>query len=289
MENNSNITSIIINTINTILQNLFSSIDNNLYEVLDDITFISSDIIYDSFFEKILGTSSSNGILLIANSLLFGFILYYSIRYLFSHFTYSQIESPNQFIVKCIIFCICINSSYFFIETLLNIVSNITLLIRGIGENLLHTNICFSELILNINNYFDNNSNIDIFSLDGIIKTTLSMSLLSLVFTYSFRYIMLKIFILLTPFAFLSLILYNTSWFFKAWSRNIFSLLFIQIIVSIVLLLLFTIDFSSEDLISKFIYIGAINSLIKANSFVRDFIGGVSTDFPQTVNKFLKK
>ena len=82
MENYSNITATIIETINTILQNLFSSIDNNLYAILDDITFISSDIINDSYFEKILGTSSSNGILLIANSLLFGFVLYYSLKYL---------------------------------------------------------------------------------------------------------------------------------------------------------------------------------------------------------------
>lgn len=289
MENNSNITTTIINTINTILQNLFSSIDNHLYEVLDDITFISSDIIYDSFFEKILGTSSSNGILLIANSLLFGFILYYSIKYLFSHFTYHQIESPMQFIFKCILFCICINASYFIIELILNLVSTITLLIRGIGEDLFHTSICFSELILNINNFFGNDSNIDIFSLDGIIKATLSMSLLTLVFSYSFRYVMVKVFILLTPFAFLSLLLYNTSWFFKAWARNLFSLLFIQIIVSIVLLLLFSIDFSSGNLITKFIYIGAINSLIRANSFVREFIGGVSTTFSQNVDKFFKK
>lgn len=289
MENNSNITTTIINTINTILQNLFSSIDNHLYEVLDDITFISSDIINDSFFEKILGTSSSNGILLIANSLLFGFILYYSIKYLFSHFTFHQIESPMQFIFKCILFCICVNASYFMMELLLNFVSNITLSIRGIGEDLFHTNICFSELILNINHFFDNQSNIDIFSLDGIIKTTLTMSLLTLVFSYSFRYVMVKVFILLTPFAFLSLLLYNTSWFFKAWIRNLFSLLFIQIIVSIVLLLLFSIDFSSGDLITKFIYIGAINSLIRANSFVREFIGGVSTTLSQNVNNYFKK
>ena len=33
MENAKNITQIIIETINTILQNLFSSIDNNLYEI----------------------------------------------------------------------------------------------------------------------------------------------------------------------------------------------------------------------------------------------------------------
>lgn len=73
MENNSNITTIIMESINTILGNLFSSIDTNVYDVLDDITFISSDIIHDSFFEKILGTSASNGILLISNALLFGF------------------------------------------------------------------------------------------------------------------------------------------------------------------------------------------------------------------------
>ena len=52
MENAKNITQIIIETINTILQNLFSSIDNNLYEILDDIIFINPDIISDSFFEK---------------------------------------------------------------------------------------------------------------------------------------------------------------------------------------------------------------------------------------------
>ena len=91
MDNNSNITTIIMESINTILGNLFSSIDTNVYDVLDDITFISSDIIHDSFFEKILGTSASNGILLISNALLFGFLIFYAIKYLFSHFTYSPI------------------------------------------------------------------------------------------------------------------------------------------------------------------------------------------------------
>ncbi len=52
MENAKNITQIIIETINTILQNLFSSIDNNLYEILDDIIFINQDIISDSFLKK---------------------------------------------------------------------------------------------------------------------------------------------------------------------------------------------------------------------------------------------
>lgn len=290
MENNSNISTTIIETINTILQNLFSSIDNNLYNVLDDITFISSDIMEDSYFEKIFGTSTSNGILIIANALLFGFLLYYAIKYLLSHFTYCNIESPSQFIFKAIIFGICINSSYFIIGKVLDFTALISLSIRNIGEELFNKNICFSELISDVNNTILLSTNsFDVFSLDGIIKTTLTMSLLNLVFTYSFRYIMIKIFILLTPFSILSLLLKNTSWFFQAWIRNLFSLLFIQVIVSLVLLILFSMDYSSGNLLTKFIYVGAIFALIKSNSFVREFIGGVSTTFAQNVENLFKK
>lgn len=290
MENYSNVTSTILETINTILENLFSSIDNNVYSILDDITFVSSDIIYDSYFEKILGTSASNGILLITNSLLFGLLLYYAIKYLIAHFTYKPTETPVQFIFKAIIFGIFINFSYFLIGELLDIFSNVTLAIRGIGENLFNKNICFAELILEINNTITvGTSSLDVFSLDGLIKASLTMSLLNLVFTYSFRYVMIKIFILLTPFAILSLILESTSWFFKSWIRNIFSLLFIQIIVAIVLLILFSMDYSSNNLMTKFIYVGAIYALIKSNSFVRDFVGGVSTTFTQNVENLFKK
>ena len=47
-------------------------------------------------------------------------------------------------------------------------------------------------------------------------------------------------------------------------------------------------DYSSSEVFSKFIYIGGLYALIKANSFVREFIGGISTEFSQNVNKFAK-
>lgn len=289
MENTANITQTIISTINTIFENILSSIDNNLYSVLDDITFISSDILTDKNFEKIFGTSASNGILLIANSLLLGFLLYYAIRYLMSHLTYQNVEHPFSFIIKMILFGICMNFSFFIIQMFLDLNFNISLAIRNLRENLFGKNICFSELISTINTSMSINTNsINIFSIDGLIKSTLSLSLLSLVLSYSIRYITIKVFVLLSPFALLSLTLNSTSWFFKSWLRNLFSLLFIQIIVSLVLLILFSLDFSSANLLNKFIYVGGIYSLIKANSFVREFIGGVSTDVSQAVNNFIK-
>ena len=287
--NENNITQIIIDTINTILGNLFSSIDNNLYSILDDITFINSDILKDKNFENIFGTSTSNGILLIANSLLLGFLLYFAIKYLISHFTFSNVEQPHSFLIKLIICGICMNFSYFLLTYFLDIFSNITIAIRNLGENLFNKEICFSELILTINsNISVNTTSVDVFSLDGLIKSILSFSLLNLVFSYSFRYILIKVFVLIAPFAILSNCLNSTSWFFKSWIKNLFSLLFIQIIVSIILLILFSMNFSSGNLAIKFIYVGGLFALIKANSFVRDLVGGVSTTISQNVHNFSK-
>ncbi|MCI8383642.1 MAG: hypothetical protein HFJ33_02060 [Clostridia bacterium] len=288
MENSTNITQIIIDTINTIFETLFSSIDNNLYSVLDDVTFINSSILQDKNFENLFGTSASNGILLIANSFLLAFILYYASRYLIAHFTYTQTETPGSFLIKLILYGIAMNFSFFLIGLVVDINSYVSLAIRNLGENLFHKNICFSELIttINTNISIDTNS-LNIFSLDGLLKGTLSLSLLNLVFSYSLRYIFIKIFILLSPFAFLSLTLEKTTWFFKTWFRNLFSLLFIQIIVSLVLLILFSMDYSSSNLFTKFIYVGGIYALIKTNSLVRDFIGGVSTEVSQSVKNLL--
>ena len=288
MENSTNITQVIIDTINNIFETLFSSIDNSLYSVLDEITFVNSDILYDKNFETLFGSSASNGILLIANSFLLAVILYFAVRYLIAHFTYTQSETPLSFIVKLILCGIAMNFSFFILEIVLDLNSNVCLAIRSLGENLFNKNICFSELITTINtNMSIDSSSLNVFSLDGLIKGTLSVSLLNLVFSYSLRYIMIKVFVLLSPFAFLSLALNKTSWFFRAWFKNLFSLLFIQIIVSLVLLILFSMDFSSNNLFSKFIYVGGIYTLIKTNSFVRDFIGGVSTEVSHSVQNFV--
>lgn len=289
MENNINIAQTIIDTINYIFESLFSSIDNKLYGLLDNLVFIDSNILNDKNFENIFGTSSANGILLIANSLLIGFILYYSIKYLMSHYTYQQMDSPFRFFIKIIIFGICMNSSFFILKIFIDLNSNISIAIRSLGANLFGKNICFSELINSINtNMSVDTSPINIFSLDGLIKGTLTISLLNLVFSYSLRYILIKVFILLSPFAILSLSTTSTSWFFKTWLKNLFSLLFLQIIISLILLILFSMDYSSSNILIKFLYIGGIYALIQANSFVRELIGGISTNISQPVNNFFR-
>ena len=281
----SNITQTIIDTINNIFDTLFQSIDSNLYSVLDSLAFIDNSIMDSKNFINIFGTSTTNGILLIANSFLLAILLYFSIRYLLSHFTYSRIDKPQSFLIKLILCGLCMNFSYFLLDDFLSIFSYITSAICDLGSHLFGKTISFSELISVINsNISPENNEFNIFSLDGLIKSIMSVSLLNLVFSYSLRYVMIQVFIFLAPFAILSASLSSTSWFFTPWLENLFSLLFIQIIIAIILLILFSMDYSSSDLLVKIIYIGGVYALIKANSFVREFIGGVSTVVSQSVN-----
>ena len=281
----SNITQTIIDTINSIFDTLFQSIDSNLYSVLDSLAFVDNSIMDGKNFINIFGTSTTNGILLIANSFLLAILLYFSIRYLLSHFTYSQIERPQSFLIKLVLCGLCMNFSFFLIDDFLSIFSFFTSAICDLGSHLFGKTISLSELISVINsNISVVNNEFNVFSLDGLIKSIMSVSLLNLVFSYSLRYVMIQVFIFLAPFAILSASLSSTSWFFTSWIKNFFSLLFIQIIIAIILLILFSMDYSSSDLLIKIIYIGGVYALIKANSFVREFIGGVSTVVSQSVN-----
>lgn len=285
MEEEVNITELIINSINTIFQTIFSSIDKNLYSILDDITFINTNILDSSHFRNIFGTSTTNGILLIANSLILGFLLYYAGKLLLSNLLITQVERPTSFIFKLIIFGICMNSSIFICEQFIFLNSSISSAIRELGSNLFGVSVSFSGLVERINNIIEIEENsFTIFSIDGLLKSIISISFLNLAFSYALRFIMVKVFILISPFAFLSLSVGSTSGFFKAWFKCFLSLLLVQILVSIVLVIIFSIDFNTTNTFSKFLICGAIFALLKANSYIRDFMGGVSTDISSGIN-----
>lgn len=285
MEETSSLTNSIIQTINSIFQTLFSSIDHNIYEVLDELVFINSDILNNSIFEKIFGTNTSNGLLVIANSLLIGFSLYYGIRLLYSYYMNLQIERPYQFMFKLLIFGIVMNCSFSICQQFLELNSLISQAIQNLGINLFGHPISFSELIHQLNTAISiGEGEFNIFSFDGLMKGFISFSLFNLIFSYSLRYILVKLFVLLTPFAILSLINQSTAWFFKTWFRTILSLLLQQSLVSLVLLLIFSVDLSSNNILSKLLCVGGMYALIRANSYMRTLIGGISTDVSNHLN-----
>ena len=285
-EQSISITEIILTAINEIFSKLFSSIDNTIYTLLDEITFITPNILENNNFRKIIGESNYSGILLICNSLVLGFIIYYAIHYLFSHLTYSKIDSPKQFIFKSIIFIAIMNSSIWICEELISLISLITNTLSDISKGLFGYEICFSNFIENLNKIiYLNNSTFDLFSFDGIIKSFISFGMINLILTFSLRYIMVQIFILISPFAFLTLILNSSEWFFKIWLKTFLSLLLTQLFISLILLLSFSMHFSFSNSITEILYIGIIFALSKSTMFMKELFSRISTNVNMQFSK----
>ncbi len=281
----SEITEIITNTINSIFNNLLGSINNSLYTILDDITFIDTNILHDSYFQNILGNSANKGILLICNSLLVGYVLYYCIQLLFSTYINNRIENPYKFVFKLLLIAIFMNCSFFICEKIIYLNSITSSAIREIGENLYKKDICFSQLINELNSTISVEGELNLLSFNGILKFISTVGLLNLIFTYSLRYIMVKVFILIFPFCIMTLTNQNCSWIFKSWLKCFLSLLLVQQLISIIFLIIFSINFNS-DVFSQFMYIGSIYALMKANSYIREIFGGISTEVHNNFSKF---
>lgn len=269
----------IISTITEIFKNMFSSIDNNIYSALDKISFIDTSIINSPYLEKILGSNSSSGILLIANSLLIAFIIYFAIKFLLSNYSIGQPQNPYKFTIKIILVGIFMNASFFLCEQIIYINSLISSAIRDIGNNLLEVNICFSNLIKILDSIISIEQEAQsFFSIDGIIKTIVSISFLNLIFIFSVRYILIKVFVLLSPFAILCTANESTKHLFTSWLKSFISLLLIEIFSSLILIIMFAIEYSPSDVVSKLLFVGSVFALMKVNSYVRDIIGGISLD-----------
>lgn len=258
--------------------NLFSSINENIQKYLDDLVFINPSITKNLI--QLIGATPHTGITLLCNSLVYGFLLYYAISYFLSHITYSQVEKPFQFIFKLLLCTIALNFSEYLCSSVISFFSTISEIILGICPSLGNFDVSFNNLLRNVIpiDYFSTNS-FNLFNFDGILKSTISMGFLSLSVSYVVRYITLKVLIVLSPFAILSLCSSKTSWFFKSWFKSFFALLFLQVFVAIIIVICFVID--DRDFLSlpsQLFYLGMIYSLFKANSFVKEFIGGFSTD-----------
>ena len=133
----------------------------------------------------------------------------------------------------------------------------------------------------------DENENFNLFSFDGLLKSFISASLFNLLFSYSLRYIMIKVFALLTPFSILTLINHSTSCFFRSWFKTLISLLIMQSFIAIILLIIFSLNFNLENIFSKLICIGSIYALVRANGYLQHLIGGISTDISTNIS-FMK-
>lgn len=279
--------SIIQNSLNAIFSRIFSSLDNSFYSILDNLAFINTSILDNNVIKALLGNNINTGILAICNSFILAFILYYSLKFLFSHLIYVKTESPKEFIFKAIIFSTLMNNSLWICEQIIFIIDLCTTFLISTAEELFQKTITFSEFLNIINTtLFWVPAATDLFSFSGIVKSFSSIGLINLVFTFSLRYIMILIFILISPFAFLSLLTNSSSWIFKTWIKSFVSLLLYQLIIGLLLIISFTFTNIANSLLVSIFYVGIIQAFQRTSFFIKELLGGINISVSNSNNNF---
>lgn len=279
-----NFPEVINNLISSLINSLLTSLDTNVFSVLDELAFIKSDSISDTYFNSFF-TKQFN-IISLSEALLFGFLLYYSISYLFSFLTFSNFQKPVSFLIKLLFSAILIHFSLPICEKVLDFFYLLSDILKHLGASIFTHELSFSLLHDKIVDLFFSDLSIpfSLFSFDGVLKSFISFGFVNLLFTYSVRFIFIKLLVLISPIAFLTLCLDQSTWIFKIWLKNFISQLFTQLIICVILLIIFSLDGSQNPIITKLLYVASLVCLIKASSFVKDFSSGFTSDVSSSLS-----
>ena len=282
--NYENYPEMVSNLVSSLVNSLLTSIDSNIFSVLDELAFIKSSSISDKYFSSFFSKHSS--IVSLSEALVFGFLLYYAISYLFSRLTCSNFQKPLSFITKLFFTAVLIKFSLPICEKIIDLFYLISSILKSIGFSILSIDLSFSVIYIKLKTLFftDFQNPFSVFSFDGLLRTFISFGFINLLFTYSIRFIYVKILVLISPLAFLSLSLDQSTWIFKIWIKNFISQLFTQVIICTILLIIFSLKGISNQIIVKLLYVASVVCLMKASSFVKDFSSGFTSDVSSTLS-----
>ncbi len=279
MENSStpevDIVSVILDIINNLCSNLFSSIDEKIFPLIDELVFINKNIFSTGDkMNKIFSSSPNQGVLLLANCLFSGFVIYYAARLIIAKLTLSEFESPGKFFMRAFLAGIAMNSSVAICKMLITGTDYISTFFCSLGEEIFGQQISFSTLVSIVT--MNQNIAFNMLSIDGILSGMLSISSLTLLISFAYRYILIQTLLLLSPFALLSLSTTSTTSFFKSWFKSLFSLLLLQVVISIILLIPYAlIRENTQSLFNQILLVGSVMALLKSNQFVKELVGGI--------------
>lgn len=260
----------IINNLNIIAEKMFKSVETQVFKTLDDIALIGTDILKTEPLKNIFFENETNGLIIIANSLIIFFIIHYVLSNLISMYNGSKIPNMYSFMIRIIFVILLVNSSYYICEQILNIFELFTNSIDIFSEDMVNQKISFEnlkEVIVSINDFMSS----DLLSLNGIIKGMISFGAVSVLINFSIRYVTVIFLIIISPFAFVSLASDLSNEIFKTWMKLISTNLFIQIIVK--LLLLIPIAYKkTNSTMYKIILVGTIYLIYKVNNFAKEIL-----------------
>ena len=266
----------IITNLNYLLEKVFKSIEGEIFKTLDKLTIIGPEILKEEPLKNIVFENKVNGLVIIANTLILFFVIYYVFKQLIGIYNGNKIESIYVFIIRIIIVCIIVNFSYYICEEILNIFGILGESIDTYASDLINRRVTFENLkdsIINIENII----NTDLVSLDGIIKGIISFGSVSILISFSVRYVTVIFLIIISPLAFVCLSSNLTSGIFNMWVKMLIVNLTVQI--GIKLLIFIPLAYKNQnDIIYKIILVGTISLIYKFNIFIKELLARISNE-----------
>lgn len=266
----------IITNLNYLLEKVFKSIEGEIFKTLDKLTMIGPEILKEEPLKNIVFENKVNGLVIIANTLILFFVIYYVFKQLIGIYNGNKIESIYVFIIRIIIVCIIVNFSYYICEEILNIFGILGESIDTYASDLINRKVTFENLkdsIINIENII----NTDLVSLDGIIKGIISFGSVSILISFSVRYVTVIFLIIISPLAFVCLSSNLTSGIFNMWVKMLIVNLTLQI--GIKLLIFIPLAYKNQnDIIYKIILVGTISLIYKFNIFIKELLARISNE-----------
>ena len=110
----------IFEIINTMFSNLFSSIDNGIYTLLNDIVFLDSSAVITDSIQNIFFSDKFN-LLILANILVGCIFTYKIIKIVISLYTSQDTQFPYIYVIKSVTIIISMNCCLFICQQILEI------------------------------------------------------------------------------------------------------------------------------------------------------------------------
>lgn len=274
----------ILDNVNLISEKLFKSVEEQVYKVLDELVVIGPDILKEEPLKNICYSDKINGIIIIANSLILFYIIYFVFNQIANLYNGKSVENVYKFIIKMVFIGIIINFSYYICEEILNFFKLISDCVDLFCKDITDTKICFvslKEAIINIEDFLNN----DLLSLNGLIKGMVSFGSVSILINFSIRYVTIIFLILISPFAFISLSSSITSGIFKSWGKLLIINLLVQIVVKFIMIIPIVYK-DTNTIIYKIILVGSIYLIYKINTFTKEMFMKITED--TKVSNFFK-
>lgn len=269
----------LINSLNTVSEKLFKSIEGEVFTQIDNIVNITPKLFTEEPLKNIFSQDKVNALIVIANSLILFYVIHFIISKIISVYNGNKSDSIYFFIIKLIVVGALINSSYFICEEIINLNSLLTNCIDSFMEDITGKVVNFENLKENVLKIEDL-LNSDMLSLDGIIKGVISFGSISILINFAIRYVTIIFLVIISPFAFTTLSSDLTIGIFKTWIKTLIVTLMTQVIVKFVILIpMLYKDINS--MMYKVILVGSIYIIYKINNFTKEIFVKITSDIPK--------